>query len=82
MIIVKIIYSIIFIWFWALLLKYRRQIKKWSWGFAWAEKALGRWGTYFVIILVWLISIFFWFIYPFWWIDLLLWDKNVKVNLK
>lgn len=65
--IIDIIYWLFFIWLWSLILKYRKNVKGWTWNFVWAEHYLWRWWTYFVIILIWLWIIFYWVIYPFGW---------------
>lgn len=69
--IIKILYSIFFIIWGFLLVKYRKIVKSWTWNFGWAEQYLWRWWTYLVIILFWLGMIFLWAIYPFGWIELL-----------
>ena len=68
---VKLIYAIFFILLWIWLIKYRKTVKSWTWNFVWAEQYIGRWWTYFVIILFWLFLIFVWVLYPFWWLDLI-----------
>lgn len=69
MIFIKIFYSILFISLWVLLLKYRRTVKSWTGNFYWAEKYIGNWWTYFVLVLAGLWFIFYGAIYPFWWIE-------------
>lgn len=64
-------YSILFLVGWFLILKYRKQIKHFSWSFAWAETYLWRGSTYLVIIAVWCAMVFLWVIFPFWWLDLI-----------
>ncbi len=71
MILIKIIYAIIFILLWLGLIKYRRNVKSWTWNFFWAEKYIWNWWTYLVLIFTWLLLIFYWTIYPFWWMDIL-----------
>lgn len=71
-ILVKLFYSLFFIAIWSWMLKYRKQLHWWTGNFAWAEHYLWRWGTYLVLVLIWLWCIFYWAIYPFWWMDLLL----------
>ncbi len=68
--IIKIIYAILLIASWSAILKYRKVVKSWTGNFYWAEKHIGSWGTYFVLILIWLGLIFLWVLYPFGWIDL------------
>lgn len=63
-----IIYWLFFIWMWAALIKYRKNVKSWTWNFVWAEHYLGRWWTYAVILFLWLFFIFYWVAYPFWWV--------------
>ncbi len=72
-VIVDIIYAILFIWCGIAILKYRRVVKSWTGSFVWAEQYLGRGGTYFILILIWIFLIFLWVLYPFWWLELLTW---------
>lgn len=74
MIFIKIIYSLLFIAWGVALLKYRRTVKSWTGNFVWAEKYLGNWWTYLVIILFGLFFIFFGVLYPFGWFDLIIWS--------
>ena len=69
MIFIKILYSLVLVWSWVLLLKYRRVIRSWTWTFMWAEKYIWNWWTYVVIMLMWLALIFVWVLYPFWGLD-------------
>ncbi len=69
MIFIKILYSLVLVWSWVLLLKYRRVIRSWTWTFMWAEKYIWNWWTYIVIMLMWLALIFVWVLYPFWGLD-------------
>ncbi len=70
-ILLKLFYSILFIWLWYLMLKYRRIVKSWTWNFVWAERYLWSWWTYFVLVLIWAFLIFYWVVYPFWWLEIL-----------
>jgi hypothetical protein len=47
------------------LIKYRKIVHGWTGNFVWAEQYLGYGGTYLVLILVGLGSIFYGVIYPF-----------------
>ncbi len=67
--IVKLIYAIFLIWWWAAIIKYRRTVKSWTGNFVWAEHYLWRGWTYFIILLIWLCMIFMWVLYPFGWMD-------------
>lgn len=67
--IIKIIYWLLMISSGIAILKYRRIVKSWTWNFVWAEQYLWRWGTYLVLILIWLWLIFLWAIYPFGWFE-------------
>lgn len=69
---VNIVYWILFLLWWFLVLKYRRQIKNFSGDFVWAERYLWRWSTYLVLILAWCAMIFLWALMPFWWINVLI----------
>lgn len=71
MIIIKIFYGLLFIWAWFLILKYRKTVIWWTWKFFWAEKYIWNWGTYFIIMLIWIFCIFLWLLYPFWWLELI-----------
>lgn len=73
--IIKLIYSILFVSMWVSILKYRRIVKSWTWNFYWAEKYIWRWWTYFVIILAWIALILFWVTYPFGWLEVFFWPK-------
>jgi hypothetical protein len=63
--IAKIFYSILFILMWVWILKYRKTVKEWTGSFYWAEKYIGRWGTYLVIIAMALGSMFYGVYYLF-----------------
>lgn len=72
MIFVKIFYSILLITFGYLIIKYRKIVHSWTGNFVWAEKYLGTWGTYFVLIVFALFLVFIGVLYPFWGFELLL----------
>lgn len=82
---VELFYSLLLIWMWYLLLRYRRVVKSWTGSFIWAEKYLWHGGTYLVLILLWCFFIFWWVLYPFWWLELIFWvspdaNPNIKMN--
>lgn len=79
-ILVDIIYAISFIAWGYCLIKYRRNVKSWTWNFLWAEKYLGNGWTYIVMILIWLFMMFFWVLYPFGGMELLTWE-DTKVQI-
>ena len=70
-IIVDLFYAVLLfaIGFW--IIKYRRTVKSWSGNFVWAEQYIGRWWTYFVLMLLWMFLMFLWVLWPFWWLELL-----------
>lgn len=76
MIILKIFYWIALVIWGIALIKYKRVVKSWTWNFVWAEKYLGSWWTYFVLIFAWLFMIFIGFLYPFGWLELLFWNPD------
>ena len=80
-IILDIIYAILLITSGMWLIKYRRNVKWWTGNFVWAERYIWNWGTYFVMIIVWLFMIFLWILYPFGWLDLLFWPTRTEVTL-
>lgn len=61
----RLFYMVILIWMWYLGLKYRRNVKSWTWDFYWAEKYLWAWGTYIIIILICIGLICLWAMAPF-----------------
>jgi hypothetical protein len=63
--IINIIYSILLIIGWVAILKYRKIIKSWTGNFYWAEKYIGNWWTYLVLIAIGMAMIFYWIRYPF-----------------
>jgi len=65
MILIKLLYSLMFIWWGIWIIKYRKTVKSWTWNFVWAEHYLWRWWTYLIILLTWIWMIFYWTIYPF-----------------
>ena len=74
--ILEIFYWLLLIGWGALLLKYRKNVKWWTWNFVWAEHYLWNGGTYIILILIWLFMMFWWVLMPFWWLDVLVWDWN------
>jgi len=54
----------------------KRLVKTWTGNFYWAEKYIGRGGTYLVIIFAGIFCIGLWVIYPFGWLDLLFGTNN------
>lgn len=81
-ILIDLFYSVILILSWILLIKYRRNVKSWTWNFYWAEKYIGSWWTYIILILSWLFFILWWVVYPFWWLEMLLWVESSQTTLK
>lgn len=73
MIFIDIFYGILLIFAGAAMIKYRRNIKSWTGNFLWAEKYLGRGGTYIVMILFALFLIFLGVLFPFWGLDFIFW---------
>jgi len=71
----KLFFVIFYICLWVLIIKFRKNIKSWTWNFYWAEKYLWNGWTYLVFMLFWLFLIFYWVIYPFWWLEFLFWLK-------
>ncbi|NVP17388.1 hypothetical protein HUU51_01595 [Candidatus Gracilibacteria bacterium] len=62
---VKLFYSIFFIGIGYFIIRYRKQLHGWTGNFVWAEHYLGRGGTYFILILIGLILVFYGAMYPF-----------------
>lgn len=79
---VDLFYSLLLIWMWASILKYRRVVKSWTWNFVWAERYLWHGWTYFVLIIFWCFLIFWWVLYPFWWLELIFWVSPNKPQVK
>ncbi len=73
--IVKIFYTILLIWVWYGIIRYRKQVHSWTWNWYWAEKYLWSGWTYVALTLFWLFLIFLWAMYPFWWLELISWKK-------
>ncbi len=69
MFIIKLIYWIGLIALGFSIIKYRKAIKWWTGNWVWAEKYIGRWGTYFALLLFGLLLMFLWAMYPFGWLD-------------
>lgn len=67
----KLLASAFYVWLGYVLVKYRRQVKSWTWNFLWAEKYLWAWWTYIVIVLSGLAFMFYGGIHPFWGLDIL-----------
>lgn len=74
MLIIKLIYAIAFIFLGIWLIKYRRNVKSWTWNFVRAERYIWNGWTYLVFIAFWLFLIFLGVIYPFWWLNLIFWE--------
>ena len=74
MFIIKLFYSVLLILMWMWIIKYRRNVKSWTWNLYWAEHYIGSGWTYLVLIALWLAMIFYWVIYPMWGIQFILWD--------
>lgn len=68
---VDIFYAIMFISWWIAIIKYRRNVKSWTWNWLWAEKYIWNGGTYVVLIISWLAMIFLWVLYPFGGVELI-----------
>ncbi|MCD5380505.1 hypothetical protein LR004_01125 [Candidatus Gracilibacteria bacterium] len=62
---VKLFYGILMIAMGAGIIKYRKQLKGWTGNWVWAEKYVGRGGTYFIMLLLGLGLIFLGVLYPF-----------------
>ncbi len=83
-IIVKIILWIILISIWILILKFRKNIHEWTGNFYWAEQYIGRWWTFFILVIIWCFFIIWWVSYPFWWLEFLFgrdtnsWEAKTK----
>lgn len=71
-----ILYWAILFGIWFSMIKYRRVVKSWTWNFYWAEKYLWAWGTYLVLIIIWLFLMFWGILFPFWWLELIFWVDN------
>lgn len=69
--IINIIYWLLLILWWIALIKYRKIVKWWTGNFYWAERYIGNWWTYLVLILSWLFMIFLWVLYPFGWLEII-----------
>jgi len=65
MFIVKLFYWILMIAIGAWIIKYRKPLKSWTGNWVWAERYIGRWGTYFIMLLFGLLLMFLWVLYPF-----------------
>ncbi len=73
MLFARILYGILLFAMWFYWLKYRRQLKSWTWSFYWAEKYLWNGWTYTVLILLCIGLMFLWVIAPFWWLEKIFW---------
>lgn len=76
MFIMKIIYWILMVLAWYYMVKNRRNVKSWTGNFVWAERYIGNWWTYIVIILLWIWLMLVWVLYPLWIINLSSWIKT------
>lgn len=76
--IIDIFYAIVFVCGWIAIIKYRRNVKSWTGNWMWAEKYIGNWWTYVVLIFTWLAMIFFWVLYPFGWMELITWGNTIQ----
>jgi len=66
MFIVDLFYAVLLFAIGFFMIRYRRVVKSWSGNFVWAEQYIGRWWTYFILILLWMFLMFL-----FWWLELL-----------
>ena len=64
-VILSIINGIIIATIWVIIIKFRRDIKKWVWAFMWFESIFWRGSTYLLIILIGWGLIVVWFFWPF-----------------
>lgn len=78
---IDIIYAILFIIGGYSIIKHRRNVKKWTGNWLWAEKYIWNGGTYVVLILIWLFMIFLWVLYPFWWLELIFWRDQISPDI-
>lgn len=75
----KLLLTLLLLFVWGVVLKYRKQVKDWTGSFMWAERYLGMWWTNVIIILLWLALIFLGSITPFWWLDAILyWNIQIE----
>lgn len=82
-VVVDIFYAIFFFSIGFLLIKYRRNVKSWTWNFVWAERYLWHGGTYFVMLLLGCFLMVLWVLYPFWGLELMFWvDENAPKEFK
>lgn len=79
--VIDVFYSFLFITGWMAMIKYRRNVKSWTGNWMWAEKVIGSWWTYVVMILIGLFMIFFGVIYPFWGMELLIGSQSIDVGV-
>ncbi|PIE85234.1 hypothetical protein CSA08_03170 [Candidatus Gracilibacteria bacterium] len=68
---IDIFYAICLIAMGVVILKYRKVVRTWTGTFYWAERSIGRGGTYLIIMLIGVLLIFLGVIYPFGGVDLL-----------
>ena len=78
---VTLFYTLLYIWLWVGLIKYRKQVHDWTWDSAFINKYLWRWWTYLVMILLGLFFIFIWVLQPFWWLDLFRDDNTGQTSI-
>lgn len=71
MFIVDLFYAVLLFAIGFFMIRYRKTVKSWSGNFVWAEQYIGRWWTYFILILLWMFLMFLWVLWPFWWLELL-----------
>lgn len=74
--IIDLFYAIFLFWVWFSLIKYRKVVKSWTGNFVWAERYLGTWGTYLVLLLLGCFLMIWGVLYPFWWLELMFWTGN------
>lgn len=74
-ILVDLFYAIMFFWIWFWIIKYRRDVKSWTWNFVWAEQYIWRGWTYLALMILWIFMMFLWVIYPFWGLEMIFWKK-------
>ena len=74
-VIVKIFFAVLLFLTWFSIIKYRRNVKSWTWNFTWAEHYLWSGWTYLVLLLLWCFLMVWWVLYPFWWLELMFWTN-------
>lgn len=82
-VIVDLFFAVILFWLGFSLIKYRKNVKSWTWNFLWAERYLWHWGTYLVLILVWCFFMVWGILYPFWGLEFMFWvDQNAHKEFR